>query len=161
MNGEKARKAMEQPFEFRHQSFDTGKVRIGYGEGPQTGQPFVFLHGGAEGGRSGYALLERLSPHWHVYAPYPARSTTRGRARTARPCLMPWTGLHSTSHSASISRSWPKLLCLASWLMRKRAVGGGCGWCPRRAPPTTATTSARMQRAPKGRCSTCSGARAK
>src|ERR1700730_12892784 len=60
---------MEQPFEFRHQQFDAGKVQISYAEGPQTGRPFVFLHGGGEGGRSGYAFLEALSPYWHVYAP--------------------------------------------------------------------------------------------
>lgn len=66
---EKAKAAMEKPFEFRHQSFDAGKVRISYAEGSRTGKPFVFLHGGAEGGRSGYALLEALAPHWHVYAP--------------------------------------------------------------------------------------------
>ena len=37
----------------------------------------------------------------------------------------------------------PKLRCLASWLMRTSAAGGGCGCYPRPAPPTTATTSAR------------------
>jgi pimeloyl-ACP methyl ester carboxylesterase len=70
---------MEQPFEFRHQYFDAGKVHISYAEGPQGGKPFVFLHGGAEGGRSGYALLEALSSHWHVYAP-----DLRGHGRSGR-----------------------------------------------------------------------------
>jgi pimeloyl-ACP methyl ester carboxylesterase len=65
----KARKTMEKPGAFRQQHFDAGTVQISYAEGPQTGKPFVFLHGGAEGGRSGYAFLAMLSPHWHVYAP--------------------------------------------------------------------------------------------
>src|SRR5579859_2564821 len=46
---------------------------------------------------------------------------TTGRVRTAQPSWMRWRERRSTSRSASISRSWPKLRCLASWLMRKRA----------------------------------------
>src|SRR5579859_199765 len=75
----KARKAMEQPGTFHYQQFDAGTIQISYAEGPHTGKPFVFLHGGAEGGRSGYALLEMLSPHWHVYAP-----DLRGHGRSGR-----------------------------------------------------------------------------
>jgi len=49
--------------------FDTGKVVLEYGEGPDNGPPLVFLVGAPNRYQS-YALdiIEKLSTRWHVYA---------------------------------------------------------------------------------------------
>jgi len=49
--------------------FDTGKVVLEYGEGPDNGPPLVFLVGAPNRFQS-YCLdiIEKLSQRWHVYA---------------------------------------------------------------------------------------------
>jgi pimeloyl-ACP methyl ester carboxylesterase len=53
----------------RERRFETGRVEIGYVEGPPQGPPIVILHGGAASWQSGRSLIEQLLPHWHAYAP--------------------------------------------------------------------------------------------
>jgi pimeloyl-ACP methyl ester carboxylesterase len=53
----------------RESSFDTGVVKINYGESQQAGPPFVILHGGAGSWRYHERLVNLLASSWHVYAP--------------------------------------------------------------------------------------------
>jgi pimeloyl-ACP methyl ester carboxylesterase len=59
----------QEEVELREQRFQTGMVELNYAEGPATGRPLVFLHGGSSRWQYGIALLEELAPQWHVYAP--------------------------------------------------------------------------------------------
>jgi pimeloyl-ACP methyl ester carboxylesterase len=65
--------------ELREGSFDTGEVVLNYAEGPDTGPPFVLLHGGSGRWQYGEKFLRLLFPQWHVFAP-----DFRGHGRSAR-----------------------------------------------------------------------------
>ena len=60
-------------------TFDTGTVTLNYAEGLPSGQPLVLLHGGASSWRSFLAVIPKLIPRWHVYAP-----DFRGHGRSGR-----------------------------------------------------------------------------
>ena len=63
----------------RELSFDTGELVLNYAEGPDTGPPFVVLHGGAARWQYGEQFLRLLSDRWHVFAP-----DFRGHGRSGR-----------------------------------------------------------------------------
>lgn len=48
--------------------FDTDEVRLHYIEGPASGPPLVFLHGGTGHCQAWNHLLPELTQRWHVYA---------------------------------------------------------------------------------------------
>jgi pimeloyl-ACP methyl ester carboxylesterase len=53
----------------RESSFDTGAIKVNYGESQQGGPSFVILHGGSGSWRYHERLINLLAGSWHVYAP--------------------------------------------------------------------------------------------
>ncbi len=52
----------------KEQSFDTGAVKINYAEGPDGGNPLVFLHGITNQWQYFLPVIPALAARWHVYA---------------------------------------------------------------------------------------------
>jgi pimeloyl-ACP methyl ester carboxylesterase len=59
--------------------FNTGTVAINYAEGPPSGLPLVFLHGGGAGWQALLTVIHDFIHTWHIYAP-----DFRGHGRSGR-----------------------------------------------------------------------------
>jgi pimeloyl-ACP methyl ester carboxylesterase len=57
------------PVQISEHSFDTGTLAISYGEGPPSGPPLVFLHGGSARWRAYEDVLLDLAGSVHLFAP--------------------------------------------------------------------------------------------
>jgi pimeloyl-ACP methyl ester carboxylesterase len=66
----------------RERSFDTGEVMLNYAEGPDSGPPFVLLHGGSGRWQYGETFLGLLTEGWHVFAPDFRGHGNSGRAQS-------------------------------------------------------------------------------
>ena len=49
-------------------TFDTGTISINYAEGPASGHPLVFLHGGSARWQSFNSIIPDFTARWHLFA---------------------------------------------------------------------------------------------
>ena len=59
--------------------FDTGEVVLNYAEGPNNGQPFLYIHGVTGYGKAIELFYPYLSHSWHLYSP-----DLRGHGQSSR-----------------------------------------------------------------------------
>ena len=67
------------PPRIQEHTFDTGVVTINYAEGPPSGPPLVFLHGGSARWQNYEEIITDLAARFHVYAP-----DLRGHGKSGR-----------------------------------------------------------------------------
>jgi len=65
--------------EIREHSFDTAVVTINYAEGPPSGPPLLFLHGGSGRWQNYEDVIPEVAARFHLYAP-----DFRGHGRSGR-----------------------------------------------------------------------------